>query len=108
MQAPKNAPKFDLSLPLVGQQREKALNLIFRWTHQDYKSEPGQLKRLLILRKEGTCSVLLSSLTDEEIARHLPYALKKQEEARAKRLGKLAGPLKGATTDSINDLLGVE
>ncbi len=99
-------PEFDLSQPLVGEQREKALNLIFRWTHKDYKSEPGQEKRLLVLRTEGASSVLLSSLTDAEIADRLPSSLRKQQQADAKRQqAKAVSPQKGLS-DSLEWVYG--
>lgn len=76
--------EFDLTKQLEGKQREKALNLIFRWTHRDYKSEPGQEKRILVFRN-GTCSVPLVDLTDSEIAYYLPGALRMQAKTDEKR-----------------------
>lgn len=65
--------------------RNKAvLDLIWRHTHPDYKGVIGGARYILVNRgAEGTCSVALESLTDDEIADKYKYA--KSREARGQR-----------------------
>ncbi len=63
--------------------REQKLTLIFRHTHRDYKSGKGADRAILIFRN-GTSLVPLDALTDEEIAKELPYALSKEVERKTK------------------------
>jgi hypothetical protein len=59
--------------------QEQKLHLIFKHMHTDYKSGRGELRSILILRSGGTHLVPLTALTDDEIERLLPYALKKEQ-----------------------------
>lgn len=62
--------------------RDQKLRLIFKWTHSDFKSRPGYVPTLMLLRSGGSTLVPLSMLTDEEIESRLPYALKKDAERK--------------------------
>jgi hypothetical protein len=53
-------------------QREIDLDAIYRAMHKDYKGRIGDKRTVLILRDGGTTLVVLDSLTDAEIAAHLP------------------------------------
>lgn len=60
-------------------ERKKALALIWKYTHLDFKGKLNNgEKAVLILRNGGTVLSTLNGLTDAEIAAKLPYALKKE------------------------------
>lgn len=65
-------------------EKQKKLDLIFKHTHKDFKGT-GQDKTLMILRNGATCLVPLEGLTEAEVGRLLPYALKKEQERKAAR-----------------------
>ena len=48
------------------------LRAIWKATHADYKGIIDGVRCVLVLREGGTCSVSLSSLTNEEIESKLP------------------------------------
>lgn len=75
-------------------ERKQALTLIYRHTSKDYKGHLNGEKSILVLRAGGTTLVPLTALTDEEIARDLPYA----QKCEAKRLAKKAAA-KGSQSD---------
>lgn len=63
--------------------REQALTLIWRHTHRDYRSDPGAPRAILVNGgAQGTLSVLLDALTDDQIEAQLPSA----HRAELKRL----------------------
>ena len=64
--------------------REKTLALIYRHTHKDYKGKIGGCGAIMVLRKGGTSLVMMTDLTDAEIASNLPYAIKKEAERKSK------------------------
>lgn len=70
--------------------RQKALALIYRQTHSDFKGRlPDGTRTVLVLRNGGTTLVALHALTDAEIANLAPSA-KRQENRRL--ADKLARP----------------
>lgn len=69
----------------TGMSREKKLNLIYKHTHKDFKSNTNGTRTILVFRA-GTCLVQLDQLTDAEIADKLAYALKKEADSKAKAL----------------------
>jgi hypothetical protein len=48
------------------------LDIIWEAKHPDYKGMRNGQRCVLVLRSEGTCSVPLESLTDDEVERLLP------------------------------------
>lgn len=70
---------------MAGLSREQKLDLIYKNTHSDFKGIIGGARTMLMFRG-GSCIVSLNDLTDEEIARDLPYALKKEAEKKSKGL----------------------
>jgi hypothetical protein len=54
--------------------KAKQLALIWKHTHRDFRGKFNGERTILVFR-EGTCSVPLSTLTDAEIADKLRYAL---------------------------------
>lgn len=64
--------------------REEKLNLIYRHKPRDYKDRMNGVRTVLIYR-HGTKLIDLDSMTDAEIADHLPYAIT-QEQKRLDRL----------------------
>ena len=64
--------------------KEKELALIYRHTHRDYKGKIGGCGSILVLRDGGTTLVMMTDLTDAEIASRLPYALRQEAERKAK------------------------
>jgi hypothetical protein len=53
-------------------EREKQLDQIYRAMHRDYKGKIDGVRTVMVLRAGGSCLIALDSMTDEEIARHLP------------------------------------
>ncbi len=68
--------------------KEKKLALIYRHTHRDFKGKVGGIGAIMIMRNGGTTLVGMTSLTDEEIASKLPYAIKKETERHAAKTDK--------------------
>jgi hypothetical protein len=66
--------------------RDQQLALIYRHTSRDYRGKLNGEKTILVNINGATCLVKLDELTDDEIARKLPYALQQE----AKKLGTLA------------------
>ena len=64
--------------------RAKAdIDLVYRHTHRDYRSDPGVVPRtVLVLRLGGTTQTTVEGLTDEEFEGKLRYA--RGAEARRK------------------------
>lgn len=62
--------------------REQKLKLIYRHFCKDYKGRIDGKPSVMIYR-QGTCIVMLDDLTDDEIAQHLPSALRKEGERKA-------------------------
>lgn len=60
--------------------REQELKLIYRHTHRDFKGKIGGCGAVMVLRNGGTSLVMVTALTDAEIAKMLPYALRKESE----------------------------
>ncbi|KWK80779.1 hypothetical protein [Burkholderia ubonensis] len=72
--------------------RKQKLAIIYRHTHRDFKGPAGPAwgvhageKTLMINENGGSVLTLLETLSDEQIADKLPYALKKEAERRAKK-----------------------
>ncbi len=65
--------------------REQELKLIYRHTHRDFKGRIGGCGAILILRAGGTTLVMMTALTDAEIADKLPSALRKEQERIERR-----------------------
>jgi len=59
---------------------QKALALIYRHTHRDYKGNYGGVKSIMVCRDGASCLVPLDGLTEAEVADRLPYAMKKEAE----------------------------
>lgn len=57
--------------------KDQKLKLIYKHNHADFKGILDGEKSLMMWRDSGSCLVPLSQLTDEEIAKELPYALLK-------------------------------
>jgi len=69
------------------EERAAALKLIYRHTHCNYKGVYGSPPARGILMQrggQGTCFVLLDSLTDHEIAERLPNAQRLEEQRLTK------------------------
>lgn len=71
--------------------RKQKLALIYRHEHRDYKGRAGPQwgehegeKSIMVNEKGATVLTLLETLSDEQIANKLPYALKKESERLAK------------------------
>lgn len=62
---------------------QKALKLIYRHTHRDYKGSYGGAKSIMVCRDGASCLVPLDCLTEAEIADRLPSAMKKENERLA-------------------------
>lgn len=67
--------------------REQKLAKVWTNTHRDFKGTMNGVKTILVNRGGGTTLIDLDSLTDAEIASHLP---KKILEAEADRLSQRA------------------
>lgn len=65
--------------------RKQKLDLIYNHTHEDFKGHIDGYRTILVFRA-GTCLVHLDQLTDDEIAKNLAYALKKEAEKKSKAL----------------------
>ncbi len=74
--------------------REQELKLIYRHTHRDFKGKIGGSGAVLVMRNGGTTLVMMTALTDAEIAKMLPSA----ERAEQKRLERI---------DSREELAGI-
>ena len=59
---------------------QKALALIYRHTHRDYKGNYGGVKSIMVCRGGASCVVPLDGLTEAEVADRLPSAMKKESE----------------------------
>jgi len=59
---------------------QKALTLIYRHTHRDYRGNYGGVKSIMVCRGGASCVVPLDGLTEAEVADRLPYAMKKEAE----------------------------
>lgn len=71
---------------------QKALTLIYRHTHRDYKGNYGGVKSIMVCRDGASCVVPLDALTEAEVADRLPYAMKKEaERLAAKQAEKVNG-----------------
>lgn len=71
---------------------QKALALIYRHTHRDYKGNYGGVKTIMVCRGGASCVVPLDGLTEAEVADRLPYAMKKEaERLKAKKAAKVNG-----------------
>ena len=78
------------AIPATGLTRDEQLKLIWRYTHKDYRSITNGKRMVLIFRTGvGTCLVPLDSLTADEIANKLPYALRKEREKQLRREAKV-------------------
>lgn len=65
--------------------REDKLKLIFRHTHPDFKNTDPSRRSILVLRQgQGTCSVPITALTEQEIADKLPYAISQEKKRLTK------------------------
>lgn len=62
--------------------RAMKLTLIYRWTHKDFKASPGHVRHIMINRNGGAKLVPLESLTDEEVAQRIEFALQKERDRR--------------------------
>lgn len=62
---------------------QKALTLIYRHTHRDYRGNYGGVKSIMVCRGGASCVVPLDGLTEAEVADRLPYAMKKEAERLA-------------------------
>lgn len=74
--------------------RKQKLAIIYRHTHRDFKGNAGPHwgdhagERTLMVNENGASTLtLLETLSDEQIADLLPYALKKEAERLAKKEG---------------------
>lgn len=80
--------KFDVSY--MGKEytftRKEALATIWRHAHDDYRGKENGVKTILTYR-QGTVSVDLESLTDNEIKHKLTASMRMELERRAKRRG---------------------
>lgn len=70
--------------------REKQLALIWRHTHKDFRGMIGMEKAVLVLREGGTTSVVLTALTEDEVARKLRLAEAAEQRARIARVAERA------------------
>jgi hypothetical protein len=75
------------SATMTADERKKALTLIYRHTHRDFKGNMNGQKTILMYRN-GTTLVNLEDLTDAEIASELPSALKREEARLAAKSAK--------------------
>lgn len=68
--------------------REAAERLVWKTTHKDYKATIRGKRRVLVLRKGGTTSVGIGSLTPDEINRKLPkgYTLEGKADTNPSRI----------------------
>ena len=71
--------------------RKQKLTLIYRHEHRDYKGRAGAQwgdhegeKTIMVNEKGATVLTLRETLSDDQIANKLPYALKKESERLAK------------------------
>lgn len=62
--------------------KEEKLKLIYRHTHRDFKGKIGGCGAILVLREGGTTLVMMTALTDAEIERGLPSAIRKEAERK--------------------------
>ena len=60
--------------------RKKLEALVYRNLHQDFKSDPGVKPRMCLkyIEGTGTCSVAISSLTDDELLDKLPSRVRNE------------------------------
>lgn len=71
---------------------QKALTLIYRHTHRDYKGNYNGVKSIMVCRGGASCIVPLDELTEAEVADLLPYAMKKEAERLAEKTNKAESP----------------
>lgn len=64
--------------------RDKALRLIYRWTHRDSKGRLPDGTMTVLTYRNGTCLVALRDLTDDEIKANLPRAFRLDCERKIK------------------------
>jgi hypothetical protein len=72
--------------------RKQKLAIIYRHTHRDFKGKAGAQwgehageKTIVVNEKGASVLTLLETLSEEQIASQLPYALKKEAERLAKQ-----------------------
>jgi len=57
---------------MADKEKQRKLNAVYRVTSPDYKGRGADGVRRIMVYRQGTCSVPLELLTDEEIASRLP------------------------------------
>jgi len=57
---------------------QKALAMIYRHTHRDFKGSYDGVKTIMVCRGGASCVVSLDELTEAEVADRLPSAMKKE------------------------------
>lgn len=74
--------------------RKQKLTIIYRHTHRDFKGPAGPQwgehageKTIMVNEQGASVLTLLETLSDEQIANLLPYALKKEGERLAAKAG---------------------
>lgn len=72
---------------------QKALTLIYRHTHRDYKGNAGGVRSIMVHRGGASCVVPLDGLTEAEVANLLPYAMKKEAQRLAEKKNKTTQPI---------------
>lgn len=71
---------------MTDDERRRALKLIWRHTHRDYKGTlPDGTRTVLMLREGGTCLVPLESLTEAELVDELKSAERLEQKRLEKR-----------------------
>jgi len=65
--------------------REKALRLIWKHTHRDFRGNMNG-ERTILTYRNGTCLVMLFDLTEDEINEKLALSVRLERIARDKKL----------------------